>query len=101
MIVIMSLCYLGCVVVAFRVIKIRPTPGHVAAAVLVGVVMLGGILVGWQMSAPMSRNASSSCWAINRPPQTRCSASASTSCATPAAVGNGSSIVVKKDAPGG
>ncbi len=54
MITILVLCYVICVFVVFRVIKIRPTPASVAASVVVGVVMLGGVVIGWMMSAPMT-----------------------------------------------
>jgi multidrug resistance efflux pump len=54
-ILIMTLCYVGCVFVAFRVIKIKPTPGHIAVAVLVGVFMLGGIVICWNQVSPMTQ----------------------------------------------
>ena len=54
MIMVMTLLYVGCVVVAFKVIKIKPTPVSIAVAVTTGVFMLGGIVVGWKLAAPMT-----------------------------------------------
>jgi multidrug resistance efflux pump len=46
--------YLVCVIVAFKVIKIKPSPVSIAIATLVGVLMVGGLLIGWKIAAPMS-----------------------------------------------
>ncbi len=54
MITVITLCYIGCVFLAFKVIKIKPTPTSIAVAVLIGVFMLGGITIGWKFSAPMT-----------------------------------------------
>ena len=52
MIIIITLVYLVCVIVAFKVVKIRPSPASIATAALIGVLMLGGILVVWKRAAP-------------------------------------------------
>ncbi len=54
MILVLTLAYLVCVLVAFKVIKIKVQPVSVAVAVLIGVFMLGGIVAGWKFAAPMS-----------------------------------------------
>lgn len=54
MIAILSLCYLGCVLLAFKVIRIRVTAVSVAVAAVIGVLMLGGIVIGWKLAAPMT-----------------------------------------------
>ena len=54
MITVILLGYLACVVVAFKVIKIKVSPTSVAVAVVAGVFMLGGIVVIWKQSAPMT-----------------------------------------------
>ena len=54
MIIVITLIYIGCVTLAFRVIKIPVRPGTVATAVVVGVVLLGGIVINWQMAAPLT-----------------------------------------------
>jgi hypothetical protein len=43
MIIIISLIYVACVLVAFRVIKIKVSATSVAVAALIGVILLGGI----------------------------------------------------------
>jgi multidrug resistance efflux pump len=50
----MTICYVTCVLVAFKVIKIKPTAVSIAGFVLGGVFMLGGILIAWKLSAPMT-----------------------------------------------
>jgi membrane fusion protein (multidrug efflux system) len=54
MITVISICYIGCVVIAFKVIKIKPAPVSIAVATLIGVFILGGVLIGWKFSAPMT-----------------------------------------------
>ncbi len=55
MIILLTLIYLGCVVLAFKVIKIKPTSISIAVAVLGGVFLLGGIVVIWKQAAPMTQ----------------------------------------------
>lgn len=54
MITVITICYIGLVLLAFKVIKIKVSPVTVAISVLLGVFILSGIMVGWQMSAPLS-----------------------------------------------
>ena len=54
MIVLLTICYLCCVLVAFKVIKIKVRPVSVAIAAFIGVIMLGGILIVWKLAAPMT-----------------------------------------------
>lgn len=54
MIMVILLIYLVCVVVAFKVIKIRVSPTSVAVAVVAGFLMLSGIVIVWKQSAPMT-----------------------------------------------
>jgi len=54
MLMLCILGYLVCVIVAFKVIKIKPSPVSIAIATLVGVLMVGGLLIGWKIAAPMS-----------------------------------------------
>lgn len=55
MILLMTLIYVGCVLVAFRVVKIKVTAVSVAVSALIGVLLLGGIVSAWKLSAPMSQ----------------------------------------------
>lgn len=52
MIAIITLCYLGCVYLAFKVIKIRVSAVSCAVATLVGVFVIGAIVIVWQFAAP-------------------------------------------------
>ena len=54
MIVLITILYIACVLVAFKVVKIKVNPVSVAAAVLIGVFLLGGVVIGWKMAAPMT-----------------------------------------------
>lgn len=54
MITLMTIGYITCVMIAFKVIKIKVTPISVAISVLIGFFMLGGILIAWKMAAPMT-----------------------------------------------
>ncbi len=54
MITVIAILYLGCVYAAFKLIKLKVTPVSVAVSVLIGVFLLGGIVIGWKLSAPMT-----------------------------------------------
>ena len=54
MIIIITLIYLGCVYAAFKVIKLEVNPVSVAVSVVIGVLVLGGIVIGWNFSAPLT-----------------------------------------------
>jgi multidrug resistance efflux pump len=54
MITVLTIGYLVCVMVAFKVIKIKVSPTSVAVAAYIGVVMLGGIVIVWKQAAPMT-----------------------------------------------
>jgi membrane fusion protein (multidrug efflux system) len=54
MITVMTIGYIACIVVAFKVIKIKPTPPSIAVATLIGVFMLGGVVICWKQAAPIT-----------------------------------------------
>ena len=54
MIIVMTIVYVACVLVAFKVIKITVRPVSIAIAALIGFFMLGGVVIGWKVSAPMT-----------------------------------------------
>jgi multidrug resistance efflux pump len=54
MITVIAIFYLGCVFLAFKVIKLKVSPFSVAVATLIGVFLLTGIVIGWKFSAPIS-----------------------------------------------
>jgi len=55
MIILITMCYIGCVYVAFKVIKIKLSAVSIAVASLVGVFILGGIIIAWNFSAPTTQ----------------------------------------------
>jgi multidrug resistance efflux pump len=54
MIILITLGYIGCVYAAFNIIKISVTAKSVAIAVVTGVIILGSVIISWNMSAPMT-----------------------------------------------
>ena len=54
MVTLFLLGYIGLVVIAFKVIKIKVTPVSVAISGLMGVFLMSGILVAWKFSAPIT-----------------------------------------------
>jgi multidrug resistance efflux pump len=54
MILVITVLYVACVLVAFKVIKIAVHPFTVAVAVVSGVVILGGVITIWNLAAPMT-----------------------------------------------
>ena len=54
MITLMTLGYIACVIVAFKVIRIKATPTTVATSALIGVIMLGLIVIVWKQAAPLT-----------------------------------------------
>ena len=55
MITVLTVLYPGCVVLAFKVIKIKVNPVSIAVAVLIGMLMLGGVVIERKQSAPMTQ----------------------------------------------
>jgi len=55
MIMIITLCYLGCVYAAFKVIGLKVNPVSVAVAAVIGVLVMGAIIIGWKFSAPITQ----------------------------------------------
>ncbi len=54
MIAIIMIGYIACVIVAFKLVKIKVTPWTVATSALIGVVLLGGIVIVWKQAAPFT-----------------------------------------------
>jgi multidrug resistance efflux pump len=54
MILVITVLYVACVMIAFKVIKIAVHPFTVAVAVVSGVVILGGVVTIWNLAAPMT-----------------------------------------------
>ena len=69
MIAAFTIIYCICIVVVFKVVKIKPRPVPIALAVVVGVVAIGAIVIGWQLSAPASKNIVLSRYVVQIVPQ--------------------------------
>lgn len=54
MVVLLTLGYLAIVLVAFKLIKIRVNPISIAVSVLGGVFLIGGVVIVWKFSAPVT-----------------------------------------------
>ena len=54
MVTLLVILYFGCVFAVFKFVKIKVTPVTVAVPVVLGTFLIGGIVVGWKMSAPIS-----------------------------------------------
>lgn len=55
MIAIVTLLYVGLVLLVYKVLKIRPNPKNVACMVVIGFVLIGAILLVWQFASPMTK----------------------------------------------
>jgi multidrug resistance efflux pump len=56
MIAAFVILYGAAILVVFKGLKIKPRPVPIAVAVVVGVVFIGAIVIGWQISAPVSKS---------------------------------------------
>jgi membrane fusion protein (multidrug efflux system) len=54
MLTVIILGYIGIVVLAFKVIKIKVSPTSIAVFALIGVIVIGNVLMLWNFSAPMT-----------------------------------------------
>ncbi|TWU44177.1 Inner membrane protein YibH [Novipirellula aureliae] len=54
MITVMLIGYIACVIVAFKVIKIKVSTTSIATSAFVGVIIFAGIIIVWQQAAPIS-----------------------------------------------
>ena len=54
MLTLIILGYIGIVVLAYKFIKIKVTPGSIAVFAVIGIFVLGGVTAAWKFSAPMT-----------------------------------------------
>ena len=57
MIAFIAIIYIAAVVLVFKVFKVKPGPWSIALMATIGVVLLGGIVILWTISAPLSPKA--------------------------------------------
>ena len=68
MIALLVIVYTAVVLVLFKVLRIKPTPFRIAGLVLVGVLMIGGVVVAWMLSSPISEKLVTSQYVIQLVP---------------------------------
>ena len=54
MIAFLIIAYTAVVLVLFKVLHLKPTPYRIAIMILAGVLMIGGVVVAWTQSAPLT-----------------------------------------------
>ncbi len=57
MIAFIAIIYIAAVVLVFKVFRVKPGPWPIALMTTLGVVMLGGVVILWTISAPLSPKA--------------------------------------------
>jgi multidrug resistance efflux pump len=55
MIALLVIIYTAVVLVMFKVLRIKPTAFRIAGILLAGILMIGGVVVVWDLSAPISK----------------------------------------------
>ena len=68
MIAVLVIIYTAAVLVLFKVLRIEPTAFRIAFLVLVGVLMIGGVVVAWTLSAPISERVLTSQYVVQLVP---------------------------------
>ena len=54
MIALLIILYTALVLVLFKVLHLKPSPRLIATLIVVGILMIGGVVVAWMQSAPIS-----------------------------------------------
>lgn len=54
MVTLLLIGYLGCVMAAFKILRIRVNPTSIATSVLGGVFLIGGVVIAWNFAAPIT-----------------------------------------------
>ena len=54
MIALLLIIYVSIILILFKVLKIKPTAFRIAGIIVGGVLMIGGVVVVWALSAPIS-----------------------------------------------
>ncbi len=55
MIALLVIIYSAIVLVLFKVLRIKPTAFRIAGILVAGILMIGGVVVAWDLSAPISK----------------------------------------------
>jgi multidrug resistance efflux pump len=54
MVTVLIIGYIACVLAAFKIIRIKVNPVTVAVSVLGGIFLIGGVVIAWKFSAPIT-----------------------------------------------
>ena len=68
MIALLVIIYVAVVLVLFKVLGIKPTAFRIAGLVLTGVLMIGGVVVAWMLSSPISEKLVTSQYVVQLVP---------------------------------
>ena len=68
MIAFLVIIYTAAVLLLFKVMHLKPRPYLIAGIILAGVLMLGGVVVGWTQSAPITENLVTSQYVVQLVP---------------------------------
>jgi multidrug resistance efflux pump len=60
--------YTGAVLLLFKVLRLKPQPYLIAGIIVAGILMLGGVVVGWMQSAQISENLITSQYVVQLVP---------------------------------
>jgi membrane fusion protein, multidrug efflux system len=97
MISLLVIIYVALVLVLFKVLHFKPTPNLIAGLVVAGVFMIGGVVVAWMQSAPISDKLVTNQYVIQLVPYVKGQAqisSANTTKVTASSTSNRGAIVV-------
>ena len=68
MIALLVIIYTAVVLVLFKVLRIAPTAFRIAGLVLTGILMIGGVVVAWMLSSPISERLVTSQYVVQLVP---------------------------------
>jgi membrane fusion protein, multidrug efflux system len=68
MIAILIIAYSAVVVVLFKVLHLKPRPNLIAVLIVAGVLMIGGVVVAWMQSAPITEKLVTSQYVVQLVP---------------------------------
>jgi membrane fusion protein, multidrug efflux system len=68
MIAILIIAYTAVVVVLFKVLHLKPRPNLIAGLIVAGVLMIGGVVVAWMQSAPITEKLVTSQYVVQLVP---------------------------------
>jgi multidrug resistance efflux pump len=68
LIAFLLIIYTAAVLLLFKVMHLKPRPYRIAGIIVAGILMLGGVVVGWMQSAPITENLVTSQYVVQLVP---------------------------------